>query len=319
MRIPPFPLPHLLSCGLLATASLLPAQNEPAEVPAKPNLLGWAEGAFTVRTPTPPRSEAHIVALDGMLATRQVGIPKHSALPHEFVIELPAPTRFESFAVPEIGEFGPAKGKHVKTVEIEGSTESAEAGFSPLTKFQIEIEKKAPQEFPVAEPRSVRWLKVRFVDRYTPQEGPADGVLFSELMGYGTREERVAPEQGFNGIWNLRRGYDVSRNLMELHQDGSRIHGCQVVGGQHGKISGTVDKGIARIITTTEQGGRTVSVPSIALVTTEGEIHGVTSYHGGLRPFSGVPSEEGTTTPCSEKKKEPENAVATALAAGLTA
>jgi len=78
------------------------------------------------------------VALDGRTATTTIGVPRHLLLPHEFVVELPALTTFESFAVPELGEFGPAKGKHVKTVEIEGSTESAEAGFSPLIRFQIE-------------------------------------------------------------------------------------------------------------------------------------------------------------------------------------
>lgn len=56
----------------------------------------------------------------------------------------------------------------------------------------------------------------------------------------------------------------------------------------------------------------------IARITAEGEIHGVSSFHGGLHHFSGVPSPQGTKTPCSETP-EPENPVSTALKAGLAA
>jgi len=259
-----------------------------------------------------------VVALDGLSHTTTIGVPRHAPLPHEFVVELPALTTFESFAVPELGEFGPAKGKHVKTVEIEGSAESAEAGFSPLIRFQIEIEKKAAQEFPVTAAKPVRWLKIRLLDRYTPQANEADGVLFSELMGYGTQEACVAKPDAFNGVWKLRRGYDVSRNLIELRQNGDQIEGCQIVGGQQGEISGTVVDGMARLVTTTVQGGRRVTTPSIARITSEGELHGVSSVHSGLQPFSGVPAPAGTTTPCSSPP-EPKNPVAEALKAGLTA
>lgn len=282
------------------------------------NLLGWAEGVFTIRTPSPQRTTAHVIALDGFPDTRPIGVPRHAALPHEFVVELPAVTSFDAFAVPEIGEFGPAKGKHVKTVEIQGSDEGPEKGFTPLVTFEIEVGKGGPQEFKVAETRPVRWLKIRFLDRATPQENDADGVLFSELMGYGTQDPREPSENAFTGIWNLRRGYDVSQNLIELRQEGTLVSGCQVVGGQHGKISGTVEDGIARLVATTTQGSRTSSTPMMALVTTEGELHGVQSLHAGLTPFSGVPSEPGTKTPCSEKA-EPENPVGEALKAGISA
>lgn len=312
------PLP-CLALMILAGASPANAQSTGAPAEERKNLLGWAEGVFTIRTPSPPRTEAHVVAFDGKPATTTIGVPRHAPLPHEFVVELPAPTTFTSFAVPEIGEFGPAKGRHVKTVEIAGSTESAEAGFTPLAGFEIQIEKKAAQEFPVPEPRPARWLKIRFVDRHTPQANDADPVLFSELMGYGTQEERKAPEKGFNGVWTLRRGYEVSRNLIELRQDESgQVRGCQVLGGQLSQISGSVENGLARWISTSVQGGRNVSVPSIARITSEGELHGVSSFHGGLQTFSGIPAPQGTSTPCSEAP-EPENAVSIALQAGLAA
>ncbi len=258
------------------------------------------------------------MALDGEMTTRPIGVPRHAPLPHEFVVELPALTIFDRFAVPVLNEFGPAKGKHVKTVEIEGSTEGPEVGFAPLATLQIEIEKEAPQEFPVAELRPVRWVKIRLVDRYTPQENDADGVLFSELLGYGTQEPRQAKEGAFTGVWNLRRGYKVSQNLIELRQTGTQIEGCQVVGGQRGDIFGVVENGMARLVTTTTQGSRTSSVPWVAVVTTEGELHGVESRHAGLRTVSGVPSDEGVTPPCSDVA-EAKNPLSETLEAGLTA
>lgn len=300
---------------IVTTVASLAENPAPSE---KTNLLGWAQGAFVVRTPSPARTKANVVALDGLNTTTGIGVPRHAPLPHEIIIELPAETNFTSFAVPELGEFGPAKGKHVKTVEIHGSNESPDTGFTPLAKLVIEIEKKAPQEFAVPEPRPVRWLKIRFLDRYKPQEKDHDEVLFSELLGYGTQEPRKAPEKGFNGIWTLRRGHELSTNLMELQQKGNQIQGCQILGGQTGTISGTVEGGLARIVATTTQGGKNVSTPMIARITAEGEIHGVSSFHAGLSHFSGVPSPEGTKTNCSETP-DPENPVSTALKAGLSA
>jgi outer membrane protein OmpA-like peptidoglycan-associated protein len=304
-----------LLCAIVATIG----QSSAETTGAPRNLLGWAEGAFTVRKPSPERTEAHVVALDGVPDTKSIGVPRHSPLPHEFVIELPALTTFTRFAVPEIGEFGPAKGRHVKTVEIAASTASADGGFEPLASFGIEVGKKAAQEFAVPQPRPARWLKVRFVDRYTPQANDADPVLFSELMGYGKQEERKPPERGFEGIWTLRRGYDISTNLIELHQgEGGEVRGCQVLGGQQSTISGAVGDGMLRMVATSIQGGKHVSVPAIATITSEGELHGVSSFHGGLRAFSGVPAPTGTKTPCSVEP-EPPNPVDAALKAGLAA
>lgn len=258
------------------------------------------------------------MALDGRLQTKAIGIPRNAPLPHEFVVELPAQTTLQSFAVPEIQEFGATKGKHVKTVEIEASSEGPAKGFTPLAKFQIEGGKKGTQEWPVEKPRAARWLKVRLLDRLTPPANDVDSIYFSELMGFGTQEPRQPAADAFTGVWSLRRGWDKSPNLIELHQQGSEITGCQVVGGQLGTVSGSIVDGLARLVTTTTQGGRTVSVPSLALVTSEGELHGVTSLPAGLTPFSGTPAPKGTTTPCSQAPVPP-NPVAVALEAGLTA
>lgn len=304
--------------SILLTGSPATGQTANQSPAATRNLLGWAEGVFTVRPPAPKRSAAPDIALDGMPDTRPIGVPRHAPLPHEWVVELPSATRFSRFAVPKLGEFGPAKGKHVKTVEIHGSNRSANDGFELLATLRIEPGQPAGQDFPADKETPVRWLKIRLLDRYTPQENDADAVLFSELLGYGAQEERAPPEKGFNGIWNLRRGYDVSRNLIELKQEGGEIRGCQVLGGQHSAISGSVEDGMARLVATSVQGGRNVSVPMIARITSEGEIRGVGSFHGGLSPFSGVPAPEGTPSPCPSLAK-PANPVEMALKAGLAA
>jgi len=294
------------------------AEEAPETAREPVDLLNWAEGAFVVRKPEPERTTGHEVALDGDPTTRPIGVPRHAPLPHRFVVELPATTTFESFEVPVLGEFGPAKGKHVKTVEIEGSDESADEGFEPLATLTVEVGKEQPQRFEVGESRAVRWLRVTLVDRYKPQENDVDPVLFSELRGYGEQEPLEEPDGGFNGVWSLRRGYDVSRNLIELRQEGASIRGCQLVGGQQSRITGTVDGGVARLVITTRQGDHELDVPAFALLTSEGELYGVRSLHAGLRPFSGVPAEEEITTPCSEVE-EPGNPVSEALEAGRPA
>jgi len=311
-------------CPLLVTAVLLwcghPAAAQAAAEPPAPktNLISWAEGAFAIRAPSPGRSDAPSVALDGRTHPKAIGIPRHAPLPHEFVVELPALTTFQSFAVPEVGASGALKGNHVKTVEIEASSEGPGTGFAPLARFQIESGNKAAQEWPVEKPRAVRWLKVRFLDRATPPANDVDSAYFSELMGYGTREARPPAPNAFTGVWNLRRGWDMSPNLIELRQHGSEISGCQVVGGQQGTVSGSLVDGVARLVTTITQGGRKVHTPSLAVVTSEGELHGVSSLPAGLMPFSGTPAPQGTITPCSQAP-EPPNPVSAALEAGLTA
>lgn len=321
MKIPcPALLLRLITILVPGFVSPVIAQ-QPAEAPApaaKRNLLSWAEGAFAIREPSPARSEAPRIALDGRLQTLPIGVPRQAPLPHGFVVELPALTTFQSFGVPEITESGILKGKHVKTVEITASPEGPDAGFALLAKFEIETGKKAAQEWPVSAPRAVRWLKIQFLDRATPQAKDTDSVYFSELMGFGTQEPVEPRPDAYTGVWNLRRGWDKSPNLIELRQSGSQITGCQVLGGQQGTISGDVHEGIARLIITTTQGGRKVSIPSLALVTSNGDLHGVSSLYAGLSPFSGTPAPKGTTTPCSQLP-EPPNPVSAALEAGLTA
>lgn len=312
--------PPAPSSGLSATAAA--RTDSDAEAGAKAaaerrDLLSWAEAAFVVRGPEPASSGAAAVLLDGDPATVPIGIPRREPLPHELVVELPARTTFETFAVPEIDEYGPKKGKHVRTVEIAGSTQGPEAGFSPLATLRVEVGAGGPQEFPVAEPRPVRWLKIRLVDQSAEPRSDVDPALFSELEGYGRQEERSLGDGGLSGVWRLRRAGKPSPNLIELRQDGTLVSGCQIVGGVPAEISGTMD-GIGRLVITPTTGDRAQQVPALATVTRDGEVHGVYSLYSGLQPFSGTPAEPGTETPCSEQA-EAKNAVSEALEAGLTA
>jgi hypothetical protein len=208
------------SFGVALTAG---AQQAPGQTTTRPDLLSWAAGAFAVRLEAPATNETIRRAIDGSLRTQGIGIPRRDPLPHRFVIELPAPTVFDTFAVPVINQFGPARGRHVKTIVVEGSSASADDGFSPLATLVLELDRTEPQRFAVpGAPRPVRWLRVQFVDRLIPPPSDVDEVVFSELIGYGTQEPIVVPADRFTGRWRYRRTgiNDVpGTNLVSLVQE----------------------------------------------------------------------------------------------------
>ncbi len=85
-------------------------------------------------------------------------------------------------------------------------------------------------------------------------------------------------ENAFTGIWNLRRLYNVSKNVIELKQDGNQISGCQVLGGQHGEVSGTVG--------------------SVAIVTTSGKVSVDEAASVDIRTKSGRVDVDAVTDEC---------------------
>lgn len=222
-------------CGIALLAPGLSAQAAPA-APDRVDLLSWGAGAFVVRLDAPATDNTAKAVVDGGAETINIGIPRREPLPHRLVVELPSATTFHGFAVPEMNEFGPARGRHVKTVVIEGSMEGPESGFRPLATLILEMDRGAPQEFPVTERFPVRWLRVELRDRMLPAPADFDPHTFSELQGFGVQEQWNVPGDRFTGLWRVRRtGINDSPglNVMELMQEGSELRGCQVSGGQH--------------------------------------------------------------------------------------
>lgn len=229
----------LLALGWLAALAALPQSfGRPAaaaaQEPERLDLLSWAAGAFTVRLEEPATPEASRSALDGDPRTVSIGIPRRQPLPHRFVVELPAPTTFEAFAVPAINEFGSAHGAHVKTVVIEGSSEGPDVGFQPLATLALEMDRNAPQEVAVADARPVRWVRVQLVDRMQEPPNDVSPYMFSELMGYGTQEPVASGGDRYTGRWRIRRTGirdEPGNNVIELTQGRHRHPGMPDPGG----------------------------------------------------------------------------------------
>lgn len=262
------------------------------------DLLQWGAGAFVVRDETPPTSFTSKALIDGIADTITIGIPRREPLPHRLVVELPAPTTFEAFALPVIGEFGPARGRHVAVVAIEGSTQGPESGFGPLVALAVELDRNAPQHFVVPKPRPVRWLRVTLSGRLLPAPADHDPTVFSELVGYGRQEAIVVPPDRFTGRWRYRRTGlhdEPGGNVVELAQKGTAIRGCQVLGGKHSTVTGHVVGGVAQLVFEPESvnGG----VPVVATVTSEGALVGA-RFSGGFLPFWTAPDPEAPS-PCA--------------------
>ena len=273
------------------------------------DLLSWGSGAFEVRLSAPYVADSARVALNGDPTSRSIGVPRKQPLPHEFVVELPAATTFQAFAVPKLNEFGPALGRHIKTVEIEGSTEGPDGGFTPLAKLVIETGKGGPQEFPVARPRPVRWLKVRLVDRQAPAKSDVEEQLFTELIGYGSQEPATSAADAYTGVWKTRGG------AIELREEDGLISGCQVVGGASHTVTGALVDGMAKLQLGPE--GPNGGQPALLRVSSEGSLIGAV-FSGGMASFVGEPGQPGAKTPCSGAP-EPPNPIQAALADGRDA
>ncbi len=136
------------------------------------NYLTLGAGAVIVRAEVAAERIGY-VAIDGSRRTLSTGTPKREPLPLTIVIELPALTTLSRFEVPVINEHGPAKGRHIATLRIEGSTQSASEGFGLLTEAKIASGSDQVQRFPVASPKAVRWVRVTFVDRHASAAEPA--------------------------------------------------------------------------------------------------------------------------------------------------
>lgn len=85
-----------------------------------------------MRLEDPASDDVIRAAIDGHPGTVMIGIPRRQPRPARFVVELPALTRFDTFAVPVLNELGPVRGRRIRTIDIEGSVEGPESGFELL-------------------------------------------------------------------------------------------------------------------------------------------------------------------------------------------
>jgi hypothetical protein len=207
----------------------------------------------------------------------------------EFVYQLPAPTIFDRFAVPNVLETPSPSVTFSRLVEVHGSTTGPSDGFTRLASATLTTHAKRGMvtELTVHAMMPVRWVKLRLAGGVETTTAPAF-FEFSEIVGNGTQE--MPPlATNFRGAW---KGRGV---LIELRQDGPIVSGCYDRGGQ---LSGTVTGNVVRATGFAQVN----KIPSAFVlgVGPDGVLHGVRSTNRG--PFAliaGEPAPAGTVPACA--------------------
>lgn len=270
--------------------------QEATPEPAR-NLLTLAEGAVPV-TASANASAALSLIDDDARSRWNNGGPSFPG-PHSFVFELRAPTQLSQIGVVGAGvrPGGSASGSaHV--VQIEGSAEAIDAGFTPLGR--LEAAETGESLITPSGGVPVRWL--RFTIESAHHDAP--WIYLGDVVAYGAQSP---PTPEFTGVYRVR-----SREFVELHQHGSSISGCFVEAAGHalGDIAGDVVDGVARVSwRRTDIEG--VSGPALLVIDSRGHMNGVRYRDRSRMQWSGEPVE-GETTQCSETAPL-ENPVADAL------
>lgn len=274
----------VISLGFLG--ALWPVQPLLADELPAPDLMSFAQGALPVSISTGDVDlrvgmDLAVAAIDGnaggYVATRK---PATSTDVVEMTYALPALTRFERFAVPNVLETPSPSQTFFKNIEVLGSSESADGPFVPLAQGELQRHEKAGQfsALTLSENQpEVRWVRLRLQDGIDVQKDKSF-FEFSELIANGKQQD-PALSDGFSGVW---RGRGVK---LELAQDGATVIGCY---DGNSMLSGTVQGNILRAL-----GNDPAGVPSqfILLAAQDGAIRGLRSTNGApFKPYDGDPS-----------------------------
>lgn len=263
------------------------AQDAGDGAPQPIDLMTFAQGVLPVSISASAdfrtAMEHAIGAIDGnprkYVMTPRFGGPSDTL---EIVYALPAPTRFDSFAVPNVLETPSPSQTFFQNVEVLGSAESAEGPFVPLaggTLTEHDERGLATTLTMAGDQPDVMWVKLRLSGGLDVQ---VENTFFefSEIVGTGTQAS--APQSDlFSGIWDGR-GVDI-----ELAQEGVSVTGCYDRGS---RLSGTVDGTVLRAIGADEAG-----IPShfILIATDDGALRGLRSSNGApFRPYDGQASND---------------------------
>ena len=240
-------------------------------------------------------------AIDG--EPTQIGFSNDASEPVVYVFELPAPTTFTAFSIPDTRN-SPGNTTFFGSVEVAGSNTGPEEGFEVLVSNEF-VELDEGQEaahFTPSTSTPVRWIRLTLSGALHVEHEPGKTVVrFTELIGQGAQDP-VPMGDRFNGVWELAflDNPDGSGDLTQLRQDGSRVSGC--IG--FAMVNGTVTGNVVRLNGIDTRNDR----PSAYLfvVGDDGRLRGMESTNNGVfRARIGRVSPEGTTTPCSQSEPEP--------------
>jgi OOP family OmpA-OmpF porin len=273
----------------IAALMILPANaQDGGDVAPQPiDLMTFAQGVLPVAITTSAdfrtAMEHAIAAIDGnprtYVMTPRFGGPSDTL---EITYALPAPTRFDRFAIPSVLETPSPSQTFFASIEVLGSADSADGPFVPLasgTLTEHDARGLVTDLTLAADQPDVRWVKLRLSGGLDVQ---VENTFFefSELIGTGT-QAAAAPSNLFSGIWDGR-GVDI-----ELAQEGASVTGCYDRGS---RLSGTVDGNVLRALGTDDAG-----IPShfILIATEDGTLRGLRSSNGApFRPYDGEASTD---------------------------
>jgi OmpA-OmpF porin, OOP family len=284
----------LIAPILRAIESPLAAQAAAPSKLARVSYLTFAQGAVPVSVGGAAARlgasfEKALRAIDGNPAgyvlTLKPGGPDTDT---EFVYQLPAPTTFDRFAVPNVLETPSPGETFTRVVEIHGSASGAADGYTLLATATLAAHRARGQEteIPVKAKAAVRWIKLRLVGGIQVSR-PDTFFEFSEIVGNGAQEPPAMSDR-FRGTW---KGRGVA---IELRQDGAVVTGCY---DEDGELKGTVTGNLLRALGT----GRGDKTPSafVLSVRDDGTLVGVrSSNRAPFAMYTGEAAPAGSASRC---------------------
>jgi OOP family OmpA-OmpF porin len=285
----------LVAAGVVVFASLVSAGAQRPAGPLAPeriDYLTFAQGAVPIAVRGAGAKlgasfDQAIRAVDGDPAGFVLTLkPGDAATDIEFIYHLPAPTRFDRFAIPNVLETPSPSATFTRQIEVHGSAAGPEDGYVLLGSGTLATHKARGEvtELTVRSNAPVRWVKLRLLGGLQVSE-PQTFFEFSEIIGNGT-QQTPAMSEAFHGVW---KGRGV---LVELRQDGPVVSGCYDTDGQlTGTVTGSILKALGR-----SQGGRIQSA-FVLSVSDDGALRGVRSanrapfglYAGETAPAGSAP------------------------------
>lgn len=265
------------------------------------DLMTFAHGALLLRIEAPAAArvaeEQGVRAIDGSpqvyVLTRPVDAGQARVT---LVYELPVPTVFTHFAVPQVLETPSPLQTFVREIVVSGSARSPDQGFEQLASATLQAHRQRGESTALTmhQQMPVRWVRVELGGGLdVPQPARPVSLEFSELVAHG-RQETPPEARDFAGGWNGR-GVD-----MVLRQRGTVLSGCYDKG--RGRLQGTVD---GRVLRATGQAVDTgVASAFVASMRDDGSMLLMRSTNGApFRPYAGARAAgagAGAGAPCPD-------------------
>lgn len=198
------------------------------------NVIALERGATMVKTPNSRVPVTDRVAFKkysaGALFDQSPNVWSSDGVrfPFVFVMELVEEFNVQKLIFDNRCEFYP--GIETKKVQVEFSTESAEAGFKNIGEYILEKEKLNQFSVP---PQKTRWIRLTILENY----GNREWVQLAEFKVLGVPGNRIGQTVDINGVWH------TNWQDMTFVQEGSSFTGKYIYTSEGRKYKGKVKDG----------------------------------------------------------------------------